>query len=228
MYWRFPTASRQDANRTQTGHPCHSPAWADLVSSWWMYPGRTILVAFLVSVLAAACTSSAEGDGRAPGEASSPAPVPSSTPVHPVLYFNLTEDDALAYLGELDRRIEEALHDGDLGALQDLYVTESLAARRMAGRIIRNFRQGLVDRLRYEVLDTRVLMISSQLAVFRQVRLAVPCVYTFAGHKDATPDPRVMRQVVIRYMADERLNWRIEREVVRSAEPTGENAPCPP
>jgi hypothetical protein len=193
-----------------------------------MPPGRTILIALFVSVLASACTSSA-GDGRGPGEAaSSPAPVPSSTPVNPVLYFNLTEEDALAYLEQLDQRIEEALHDGDLGALQDLYVTGSPAARRMAGRIIRNFRQGLVDRLEYEVLDTRVLRISSQLAVFRQVRLAVPCVYTFAGHQDVTPDPRVMRQVVVRYMADERLNWRIEREVVRSEEPTGENASCPP
>jgi hypothetical protein len=193
-----------------------------------MRPRTSFLVAFLVSVLAAACTTSAADDGGTPGEASSPAPVPSSTPVHPVLYFNLTEDDALAYLEELDRRIEEALHDGDLGALQDLFVTGSPAALRMAGRIIRNFRQGLVDRLRYEVLDTRVLRISSQLAVFRQVRLAVPCVYTFAGHKDVTPDPRVMRQVVIRNMADEGLNWRIEREVVRSEEPTGENASCPP
>jgi hypothetical protein len=164
--------------------------------------------------------------GATPGSATA---TPSSTPIPPVLYFNLTEEDALQYLENLDLRIQEAFHAGDLGALHDLYTSDGPARRQAAARIIGNFRRGLVDRLRYEVLSTRVLRIGSQVAVFRQVRLVHPCLYTYGDSQDVTRDPRVLRQVVTRHMADERLNWRIHREVVRSEEPTGDRvSACPP
>jgi hypothetical protein len=155
-------------------------------------------------------------------------PTPSSRPIPPVLYFNLTEEDALLYLDALTRRIEEARHDGDLGALEDLYMPDSPARKEAASVIIRNFRRRLVDRTHTEVVSTRVLRVSSPLAVFRQVRLIEPCVYTYANQFDVTPDDRILRQVVRVYMADENLNWKIQREVVLSEEPTGERVQaCP-
>jgi hypothetical protein len=188
----------------------------------------TILVV-AVGLTAAACSEPDPSAGP-PIPISSRVPAtPSSTPIPPVLYFNLTEEDALAYLEALDIRIEEALHRGDLGALHDLYTEDGPAGKRMAARIVRNFQRRVVDRLWYEVVSTRVLRITSQLAVFRQVRLVHPCAFTYGDQYDATPDPRIMRQVVIRTMADENLNWKIDREVVRSEEPTGDRvSPCPP
>jgi hypothetical protein len=186
----------------------------------------------LVGGALAAASCSAE---RAPS-AGPPTPTPSrvpatplSTPIPPVLYFNLTEEDALRYLEALDDRIEEALHEGDLGALHDLYTDDGPAGKRMAERIVRNYRRRVVDRLRYEVVSTRVLRIGPQVAVFRQVRMVHPCAFTYDDQHDVTPDSRIMRQVVVRTMADERLNWKIEREMVRSQEPTGDRvSPCPP
>jgi hypothetical protein len=192
---------------------------------------RSRLVIPLAVFLLVGCASSGpEESGRAtPGPTSGPASTPTSTPIPPVLYFNLTEEDALSYLEALDERIEQALHDGDLGALQDLFVGDGPARKEISRRIIRSFQRRLVDRTRYEPVSTKVLRVTSQLAVFRQVRLVYPCVYTYDGRYDVTPDHRVMRQVVIRWMADEQLNWRIERELVRSEKPTGEKVTaCPP
>jgi hypothetical protein len=189
--------------------------------------GVLVLTAWLV---ATACASSeGEGSGGGPAAPTSPSAPPSSTPIPPVLYFNLTEEDALQYLENLDERIEEALHDGELGPLHDIYTSDGPARRKAAARIIRNFRRRVVDRLHYEVFDTKVLKIRSQLAVFRQVREVHPCLYTYADRFDVTPDHRILRQVVIRYMADEQLNWKIDREIVRSEVPTGEKVTaCPP
>jgi hypothetical protein len=183
--------------------------------------------------LLASCSSAgseeADRPARTPSPASSPEASPSSTPIPPVLYFNLTEEDALSYLEALDQRIEDALHDGDLGALHDLFIRGSPARRDISRRIIRNFQHRLVDRTRYEPVTTEVLRVTSQLAVFRQVRLVHPCVYTYYGRHDTTPDARVTRQVTLRYMADENLNWKIEREVVKSENPTGQKVTaCPP
>jgi hypothetical protein len=193
-----------------------------MVGRWWI-----LVVAALLVVPACA---SADGETPEAGPATPPPPPsPSSTPIPPVLYFNLTEEDALDYLEALDLRIEEALHAGDLGALHDLYTSEGPAGRGAAARIIRNFRRRVVDRLRYEALSTRVLKIRSQLAVFRQVREVHPCVYKYGDRSDVTPDHRIVREVVIRYMADENLNWKIDREVVISQEATGRRvARCPP
>jgi hypothetical protein len=190
----------------------------------WFWTGLVVCVA------AAACSSPGAGGAGAAPTTSAPTPRPSVTlsAEHPVLHFNLTEEDALTYLEELDRRSLEALHDGDLGALRDLYTTDGPARREIAGTIIRQFRKGLVDSTDIEVMDTQVLRITSQLAVFRQVRLVRPCVYTAGTLYDVTPDHRVLRQVMIRYMADERLNWRIHREVIERSVPTGEKVTaCP-
>ncbi|HZB04372.1 MAG TPA: hypothetical protein VE737_08635, partial [Actinomycetota bacterium] len=193
-------------------------------------PRYWLVIPLAAAYLAGCASSGPEKSGRAtPGPTSSPASTPTSTPIPPVLYFNLTEEDALSYLEALDERIEEALHDGDLGALHDLFIGDGPARREIARRIIRTFQRRLVDRTRYEPVSTKVLRITSQLAVFRQVRLVYPCVYTYDDWYDVTPDDRVMRQVVIRRMADEQLNWRIEREVVRSEKPIGEKVTaCPP
>jgi hypothetical protein len=193
-------------------------------------PRSRLVIPLAVSLLAGCAASGPEEAGRPPpSPVFSPEASPTSTPIHPVLYFNLTEEDALAYLEALDERIEQAMHEGDLGALHDIYTREGVARRKAAARIVANFRRRLVDRLRYEVLDTEVLRIGSQLAVFRQVRLVRPCVYTFNGRHDETPDPHVTRQVVLRYMADENLNWKIDREVVVSERRTGAKVTaCPP
>jgi hypothetical protein len=190
---------------------------------------RTLLsIAVAAAGLLAGCSSAQSEPRETAVVTSSPAPTPSSTPIPPVLYFNLTEADARLYLAALDRRIEEARQDGDLGALEDLYTPDGPARREAAAEIIRNFRRRLVDRTRVEVLSTRVLRIRSQLAVFRQVRLVEPCVYTYGSQYDVTPDDRILRQVVIRHMADENLNWKIDREVVLSEQPTGRRVrACP-
>jgi hypothetical protein len=191
---------------------------------------RPVTLLVLAAALTAAACSEPDSSGGPPIPISSRVPAtPTSTPIPPVLYFNLTEEDALQYLEALDVRIEEALHQGDLGALHDLYTEDGPAAKQMAARIVRNYQRRVVDRLRYEVVTTRVLRIEPQLAVFRQVRLVHPCAYTYDDQYDVTPDPRIMRQVVIRSMTDEQLNWKIDREVVRSEEPTGERvSACPP
>jgi hypothetical protein len=193
-----------------------------MVGRWWVF--------VVVGLLLVPACAPADGETPAAGPATPPPPPsPSSTPIPPVLYFNLTEEDALEYLEALDLRIEEALHDGDLGALHDLYTSEGPAGRGAAARIIRNFRRRVVDRLRYEALSTRVLKIRSQLAVFRQVREVHPCVYRYGDRSDVTPDHRIVREVVIRYMAGENLNWKIDREVVVRREPTGRRVTrCPP
>ena len=193
---------------------------------------RSRVLVLAACVVATACASSPDegtgGGSATPTPSPSPSATPSSTPIPPVLYFNLTEEDALLYLENLDERIEEAFHGGDLGALHDLYTSDGAAGRKAAARIIRDFRRRVVDRRHYEVLHTRVLKIRSQLAVFRQVREVHPCVYTYGDRFDVTPDHRILRQLVIRYMADERLNWKIHREVVLREEPTGQRIPrCP-
>ena len=196
-------------------------------------PRRTGSLVVLACLLAACSPARTEPRQKAtPTPTATPAPSPtprvSSTPIPPVLYFNLTEEDALLYLNALTRRIEEARHDGDLGALEDLYMPDSPARKQAAAVIIRNFRRRLVDRTHTEVVSTRVLSVSSPLAVFRQVRLIEPCLYTYANQYDVTPDDRIVRQVVRVYMADENLNWKIQREVILSEEPTGERVQaCP-
>jgi hypothetical protein len=193
-----------------------------------MAPRTLLSIAVAVAGLVAGCAPARTEPRETAIVTSSPAPTPSSTPIPPVLYFNLTEEDALLYLAALDRRIEEARHDGDLGALQDLYTPDGPARKEASAEIIRNFRRRFIDRTHVEALSTRVLRIRSQLAVFRQVRLVEPCVYEYGSQRDVTPDDRVVRQVVIRYMADENLNWKIDREVVLSEKPTGRRVQaCP-
>lgn len=192
------------------------------------------LVALSAFTLAACVGTDDGGEGAAPtppgrtpspsvslGDGLGPAP-------HPVLYFNLSEEDALDYLAGLEERALEALHDGDLGALHDVYTSDGPARRKAAATIVREFRQNLVDRTKIEVIRTKVLKIRSQMAVFRQVRLVYPCIWTYDDRFDVTPDHRVVRQVLIRYMAAERLNWRLHRDVIRREEPTGDRVTaCP-
>lgn len=181
-------------------------------------------------LISAACVGNEEE--RASDTQPTPEPIPSpSAPLsadHPVQYFNLSEEDALSYLSSLNHRALEALHDGDLDALHDIYTSDGPAGRKAAATIMREFRQRLVDRTEFEVISTQVLKIRSQMAVFRQVRLVYPCVWTYDDRHDVTPDDRVVRQVLIRYMADERLNWRLHRDIVRAEKPTGDRVTaCP-
>jgi hypothetical protein len=190
----------------------------------WFWSGLVVCVA------AAACSSPGAGGAGAAPTTSAPTPRPSVTlsADHPVQYFNLSEEDALAYLEQLERRALEALHGGDLGAVHDIYTSDGPAGAEAAATIVRQFRRRLVDSTDIEVLDTEVLSITSQLAVFREVRVVRPCVYTLGTLRDVTPDNRVLRQVVIRHMADERLNWRIHRDVIQQSVPTGERVTaCP-
>lgn len=176
--------------------------------------------------LLAACSAEAVPTARP----SSPSPSPTTTPVHPTLYFNLNdEEEALDYLTEIEDRAVDALHRGDLGALHDIYTSEGPARDAAAQRIIRNFDHGLVDRTRHRAVKTRVLTVRSQVATFRQVRLVLPCVFSYAANEDVTPDPRVIRQVVMVRMVAENLNWKIDREVVLRQETTGAKVTaCPP
>jgi hypothetical protein len=176
-----------------------------------------------------ACSSPDVKEAGAPkASATSPGPPASHAVLQPTLYFNLSQEDALSYLENLDRRALEALHEGDLGALHDIYTHDGPAGAEASATIIRQFRKELIDSTDIEVRNTKVLRITSQLAVFRQVRLVWPCIYTVGDGYDATPDHRVLRQVLIRYMADERLNWRIHRDVIEKSVPTGEKvAACP-
>lgn len=183
-----------------------------------------------VFMSAAACVENKEE--RAIGTQSPPQPSPSPSASlsadHPVQYFNLSEEDALSYLSSLNDRALEALHEGDLGALHDIYTSDGPAGRKAAATIMREFRRRLVDRTEIDVISTEVLRIRSQMAVFRQVRLVYPCVWTYDDRHDVTPDDRVVRQVLIRYMADERLNWRLHRDIVRAEKPTGDRVTaCP-
>jgi hypothetical protein len=176
--------------------------------------------------LLAACSAEAVPTARP----SSPSPSPTSTPVAPTLYFNLNdEEEALDYLSDIEGRADEALHRGDLGALHDIYTSDGPARDTAARRIIRNFDHGRVDRTRHRVVKTRVLTVRSQVATFRQVRLVLPCVFSYDANEDVTPDPRVIRQVVMVRMVAENLNWKIDREVVLRQEATGAKVTtCPP
>lgn len=176
--------------------------------------------------LLAACSAEAVPTARP----SSPSPSPTTTPVHPTLYFNLDDDEeALDYLTDIEDRAVDALQQGDLGALHDIYTSDGPARDAAARRIIRNFDHGLVDRTRHRAVKTRVLTVRSQVATFRQVRLVLPCVFSYDANEDVTPDPRVIRQVVMVRMVAENLNWRIDREVVLRREATGAKVTtCPP
>jgi hypothetical protein len=176
--------------------------------------------------LLAACSAEAVPSARP----SSPSPSPTSTPVAPTLYFNLDdEEEALDYLRDIESRADEALHRGDLGALHDIYTSDGLARDTAARRIIRNFDHGLVDRTRHREVKTRVLTVRSQVATFRQVRLVLPCVFSYDANEDVTPDPRVIRQVVMVRLVAENLNWKLDRVEVVRKEPTGAKVTtCPP
>ena len=181
--------------------------------------------------MAAVCVLAACSAEAVPGaRPSSPSPSSTSTPVAPTLYFNLDDDEeALDYLSDIEGRAVEALHRGDLGALHDIYTSDGPARDMAARRIIRNFDHGLVDRTRHRAVKTRVLKVSSQVATFRQVRLVLPCVYSYDANEDVTPDPRVIRQVMMVWMVSEGLNWKIDREVVVRQEATGAKVTsCPP
>jgi hypothetical protein len=184
---------------------------------------KLVAVLLALSTLSA-CSDPTEGRTGPP----SPSPSPTGSVQHPVVYFDLSEEDALGYLANLDERALEALHDGSLGSLHDIYTSDGPARREAAATIVREFERGWVDRTEIEVLETEVLRIGPQMAVFRQVRLLYPCVWTYDDRVDVTPDDRVVRQVLIRYMADEYLNWRLHRDVIRREEPTGERVgACP-
>jgi hypothetical protein len=191
-------------------------------------PKPTTLAAFLILALTSACSTSDERADRSPEPSPSPSPSTSSGAPHPGTYFNLTEEDALNYIGYLMDRAGEAVHAGDLGALQEIYTEDGPARRHVAGTIIRDFQNGWINSTDVEVVRTRVLRITSQLAVFEQVRLVRPCVYDFNTNLEAGRDHHELRQVVTVYMADEFLNWRIDREMVGRSEPTGQRVPCPP
>jgi hypothetical protein len=193
-----------------------------VISGARLGPGTALLL------VAMACSAQTGEDSRT---ASDPAETPravSTATDHPVLQFNLTEEDALDYLKHLDERAEAALHDGELGSLKDVYISHGPAGRRAAALVIEDFRNGWVNRTRIEARSTEILRIRSDLAVFRQIRLVYPCIYEFDTNLDVTPDSRVLRQVVVRYMALENLNWRLERDVVKSSRPTGDRVKaCP-
>ena len=173
-----------------------------------------------------ACT--ATSDAPEAGPSPTAAPEPSHTVLHPDEYFNLSEADALDYLHDLEVRAEDALHEGDLGALLDIYTRDGEAGREASATIVRDYRNAWENATDIEIVSTRILRITSQLAVFRVVQVIRPCVFDVDTHVDATEDPRVLRQVVTRSMADEQLNWRLHRDVIERSEPTGERADCPP
>jgi hypothetical protein len=176
--------------------------------------------------LVVACSAEAPPRARPP----SPSPSSTTTPVAPTLYFNLNdEEEALDYLSDIEGRADEALHRGDLGALHDIYTADGPAREPAARRIVRNFERGLVDRTRHRAVRTEVLAVRSQVAVFRQVRLVLPCVFSYDTNEDVTPDPRVIRQVVVVRMVAENLNWKLDRVEVVRGEPTGRTVTaCPP
>ena len=187
-----------------------------------------LAVVAIAAVTVAGCSSD-------PDRSLEPTAAPSATPSPPsggsveapTVLFNLSEADALDYVEDLIVRAEEALQEGNLGALKDLYTEDGPARREAAAAILRDFRNGWVNDTEIEVERTRIVSIESRLAVFEQVRLVRPCVYDFNNNLVATSDDREMRQAVTVYMADEHLNWRIDREVVRRSEPTGERVACP-
>ncbi len=191
-----------------------------------MRRSRWLRLVALIIVPAAACSTTGERADPSPQPA--PSPSASSGAPHPGTYFNLTEADAVNYIGYLMERSQEAVQAGDLGALQDIYTRDGPARGDVAATIIRDFRNGWINSTEVEVVRSRVRHIDSQLAVIEQVRLVRPCAYGFNSNLDATPDNREMRQTVTVYMADEFLNWRIDREVVRRSEPTGQRVDCPP
>jgi len=113
-------------------------------------------------------------------------------------------------------------------ALHDIYISDGLARRDAAATIVRQYRRRLVDRTEIEVVQTEVVRIGSQVAVFRQVRRVSPCIWTYDDRGDLTSDLRVIRQVLLRYIREERLNWRLHRDEVLRQEPTGERVTiCP-
>jgi hypothetical protein len=190
--------------------------------------GRSLTSSLGVAAVCLLTACSAEAGPTA--RPSSPSPSPTTTPVHPTLYFNLNdEEEALDYLTEIEDRAVDALQRGDLGALHDVYTSDGPARDAAAQRIIRNFDHGLVDRTRHRAVKTRVLTVRSQVATFRQVRLVLPCVFSYGANEDVTTDPRVIRQVVMVRMVAENLNWKIDREVVLRQETTGAKVTaCPP
>ena len=179
-------------------------------------------------LIAAACTPSVT-DRAEPTPAASPSAAPSaSLPPNPVLYFNLSEADALDYLAHLQARALEALRGGDLGDMKDVYTRDGAAGRAAAAAVIEDFRNKSVNATEIDVLRTEIVSIGSQLAVFDVVRIVRPCVYDYDTNLSTTEDDRERREVARVYMADEKLNWRLDREVVRRSAPTGERVPCPP
>ena len=183
--------------------------------------------AAIVASLCVGCTASSSSPA-------SPTPAPTiSDPSmgdapHPGSYFNLSEEDALDYIGDLIDRSQEAIRAGDLGVLKDVYTLDGPAGRAAEATIVRDFRNRWINATEVELVRTRILSIDSQLAVFEIVRLVRPCVYDFNTNLDMTEDGRERREVVKVFMADEYLNWRLDREVVMRSAPTGEPAPCPP
>jgi hypothetical protein len=186
------------------------------------------LAALSIFLVTACAGDENTSPGASPSSQPTPSPSPSASIAHPTEYFNLSEEDALSYLAGLEERALEALHDGNLGALHDIYTSDGPARREAAATIMREFRHGLVDRTEIDVVSTEVLEIHSQLAVFREVRLVYPCVWTYDDRTDVTPDHRVIRQVLIRSMADEYLNWRLDHDEITNEHPTGEKVTvCP-
>jgi hypothetical protein len=155
-----------------------------------------------------------------------PTPTSPKTLRPPTEYFNLTEDEAVDYLHDLDRRVAEDIANRDSSDVDDLFVDGSPAEARFLRLIRESRRQGYVDRTAYQVLETDVLEVESTRAEFEETRLVRPCRVSDDG-RDVTPDHAVVRQVVTRVMALESLNWRLARDQVASSRPIGEDAPCP-
>ena len=174
-------------------------------------------------LLAAGCEDGTVEAGPSP----SPTPRPSVSLRHPVQNFDLTEEDALTYLGSIDERLQQALHEGSLGPLHDATTRDGDARRVAADTIVRDFRNGWVNRTTIEVERTEIVSLEQHLAVFEQTRLVRPCVYDL-NSLQVVGDDRVVRETVRRYMAEEDIDWRLDHEEVLRSSPTDERTDCPP
>jgi hypothetical protein len=179
------------------------------------------IASVLVAAVLAGCSPSPE-----PAVGPSPTTSPTGTVRPPTEYFDLTQEDALDYLHDLDVRVAEAIRTRDTSDFDDLFIDGSPAELRARAAIGRARSQGYVDRTAYRVRETEVLSITATRAVFRQIRLVLPCRVSEEGEA-VTPDPVIVLQTVRRFMDLEELNWRLARDVVEASRPTGSRAPCP-
>jgi hypothetical protein len=112
--------------------------------------------------------------------------------------------------------------------MKDIYTRDGAMGRAAASTVARDYRNGWINATETEIVRREIVSIDSQLAVFDMVRIVRPCVHDFNSNLDMTPDDRERREVVRIFMADEFLNWRLDREEISRSVPTGERVDCPP